>query len=82
MMEEGQGGEQAADPHQQISIRHSLNESTGGVLAKQGCTVKHKNHHQVPGNNEDSEEEYDGDFKEAGGEDLGIAYLEQAEGSR
>lgn len=82
MMEEGQGGEQAADPNQQISISHSLDESAGGVLAKQGGTVKHKNHHQVTRDNENSEEKYDRDFKEAGGENLRIAHLKQAEGSR
>lgn len=80
-MEEGQGGEQAANPHQQISISHRLDESTGGVLAKQGGTVKHKNYHQVARNNENSEKENDRDFKEAGGENLRIAYLKQAEGS-
>lgn len=82
MMQEGQGGEQAADTHQQISICHSLDESTGGVLAKQRGTVKHKNHHQVTGNNENSEEQYDRNFKKTGGENLRIAYLKQAERSR
>lgn len=82
MMEQGQGGVQAADPHQQISVCHGLDESTSGVLAKQGCTVKHKNHHKVTTYNKNSEQTYDGDFKEADGENLGIAYLQQAEGSR
>lgn len=82
MMEEGQGREEAADPHQQISICHSLDESTSGVLAKQRSTVKHENHHEVTRNNENSEEKYDRDLKEAGAENLGIAYLKQAKGSR
>lgn len=75
MMEQGQGGEQAADSHQQISISHGLDESTGGVLAEQRGAVKHKNHHKVTRNNKNSEEKDDRDFKEAGGENLGIAYL-------
>lgn len=75
MVQEGQGGEKAADSHQQISICHSLYERTGGVLAKQRGTVEHKNHNQVARYNENCEEEYDRDFKEAGGENLRIAYL-------
>lgn len=75
MMEQGQGREKAADSHQKISVCHSLDESTGGMLAEQRSTVKHKNHHQVTGNNKNSEEKDDGDLKEAGAEYLGIAYF-------
>lgn len=75
MMEQRQGGEKAADSHQQISVRHGLDESTGGVLAEQRGAVEHEYHHQVTRNNKNSQEKDDRDFKEAGSENLGIAYL-------
>lgn len=50
------------------------------MVAEQGGTVEHKNHHQIARDDEHCKEEDDSDFQQAGVEDLRIANVQKAEG--
>lgn len=65
-VEERQRGRQAADAHQQVGIRHGLDEVSGGVVMQQRSAVEDEDHHQVPGYDEHGEEEDDGHLQQAG----------------
>ncbi|CAB1321715.1 unnamed protein product, partial [Coregonus sp. 'balchen'] len=79
VVEQGQGGHQAAHPHQEVCIGHGLDEVAGGVAVEQWSTVKHEDHHQVAADDEDSEEENDGRLQHASVKGVGVAQAQQAE---
>lgn len=60
VVEQGQGGHQAADPHQKVCIGHGLDEVAGGVVVEERGTVEDKDDYQVASDDEDREEEDDG----------------------
>ena len=83
VVEEGQRGHQAADPHQQVGVRHGLDEVAGGVVVQQWGAVEDEDHHQVASNDEHSEEKDDDHLQHAGIQAAGVTHgAQQAERGR
>lgn len=56
---------QAADPDQKVSVGHSLNEVTCGVMVQQGGAMKDENDYQIAGDDEYGQKDDDPHFQEA-----------------
>lgn len=83
VVEEGHRGHEAADAHQQISVRHGLDKVAGGVVVQQRGTMEDKDHHQVASDDEHSEEEDDNHLQHAGIHAVGVTHgAQQAERGR
>lgn len=79
-MQQRQRRHQTAHAHQEVSIRHSLDEVAGGVVVQQRCTVKDKYHNNVARNNQHHEEHNNNHFQEAKIDGLQIANGQETEG--
>ena len=81
--QEGQRGHQAAHAHQQVSVRHGLDEVAGGVVVQQGGAVEDEDHHQVAGDDQHGEEEDDDHLQYACIQAMGVTHsAQQAERGR
>ncbi|TNN33988.1 hypothetical protein EYF80_055854 [Liparis tanakae] len=65
VVEQRQGGHQAAEAHQQVGVGHGLDEVAGGVVVQQRGAVEHEDHRQVAGDDERRQEDDDGRLQDA-----------------
>lgn len=77
VVKEGQRGQQAADAHQQVGVRHGLDEVTGAVVVQQRGAVEDRDHQQVPSDDEHREEEDGGHLQHAGIQAAGVTHSSQ-----